>query len=279
MIDLHTHSTFSDGTLTPTELVALAINQGLSALALTDHNTVLGLPEFMAAGKGSGLQLVPGVEFSTEYMGIELHILGLFVEEKNYAPVTALLEDFRERKELSNRRLVEALAADGIRVDYEKIRREAEGYVNRAIIGAELTALGYTASVEEAFKKYLSEKRGYYVPPRRLEAYEAISFIKSQGLVAVLAHPFLNLDGEQLRSFLPRAVESGLDAMEVYYPKYTPEQTREALEIADFFGLLYSGGSDFHGDNKPDIALGTGRGQLQVPEAFLRDLEQRKNKA
>lgn len=279
MIDLHTHSTFSDGTLTPTELVALAKKQGLSAIALTDHNTVLGLPEFMAAEKGSGLQLVPGVEFSTEYMGIELHILGLFVEEKNYAPVTALLEDFRERKELSNRRLVEALAADGIRVDYEKIRREAEGYVNRAVIGAELTALGYTASVEEAFKKYLSEKRGYYVPPRRLEAYEAISFIKSQGLVAVLAHPFLNLDGEQLRSFLPRAVECGLDAMEVYYPKYTPEQTREALEIADFFGLLYSGGSDFHGDNKPDIALGTGRGQLQIPEAFLQALEQRKNKA
>ena len=278
MIDLHTHSTFSDGTLTPTQLVDLAKKQGLSAIALTDHNTVLGLPEFMAAGEKNGLKPVPGVEFSTEYNGIELHILGLFVEEENYGPVTALLEDFSRRKEDSNRNLVAALAAAGIRVDYEKIRREAEGYVNRAIIGAEMTALGYTASVEEAFQKYLSEKRGYYVPPRRLDAYDAITFIKSQGLVAVLAHPFLNLDGAQLRTFLPRAVECGLDGMEVFYPKYTPEQTAEALKIADEFALLHSGGSDFHGENKPDIALGTGRGQLQIPEHFLTALEQRKNK-
>lgn len=276
MIDLHTHTTFSDGTLTPTELVQLAKRLGLSAVALTDHNIVDGLPEFMAAGKAVGIQTVPGVEFSTEHDGVELHILALFVEESAYAPITALLEDYRNRKEQSNRELVAALSRAGMVLDYDRIRTESEGYVNRAVIAAAMTEAGYTASVKEAFRRYLDPEAGLYVPPRRPDALETVTFIKSLGAVAVLAHPFLNLDVQALRAFLPLARERGLDGMEVYYARYTPEQTALSAAIAEEFALLHSGGSDFHGENKPDIALGSGRGDLSVPETLLEALAARK---
>lgn len=276
MIDLHTHSIFSDGTLTPTQLVREAEKVGLTAIALTDHNTVEGLPEFMKAGKGSVVQTIPGIEFSTEYEGIELHILALNVQEEHYAPITEKMEDFRMRKERSNVELVENLNRAGIVIDYEKIRAETEGYVNRAVIAAEMTALGYTESVQEAFKKYMKPGKGFYVPPRRPDACETIRFIKSMGLPAVLAHPFLNLTESQLRRFLPKAVACGLDAMETAYPKYDDMTTLLAQVVAENFGILPSGGSDFHGDNKPDIALGTGRGNLCVPESVLWSLLNKK---
>jgi predicted metal-dependent phosphoesterase TrpH len=274
--DLHTHSTFSDGTFTPTELVAAAEKLGLSAVALTDHNTIAGLSEFLTSGKGSSVETVPGVEFSTEYRGIELHILALWLDSAHFAEVTALLEDFRIRKEKSNEDLVAALAKDGMVIDYEAVKAAAGGYVNRLNIAAELTRLGYSESIKAAFKVLLAPGAGYYTPPQRLDAYDAIRFIKSIGAVAVLAHPFLNLDEAGLRAFLPEAVSAGLDGMEVLYPRYSPEETALAQSIAEEFALLPSGGSDFHGDNKPDIALGTGTGELRVPCHFLVKLMARK---
>lgn len=279
MIDLHTHSCFSDGTLTPTQLVKEAEKLGLSAIALTDHNTVEGLPEFMTAGEHSAVTVIPGIEFSTEYENTELHMIALFVAEAYYPLITARMEDFRRRKEQSNRDLVTALQQEGLHIDYEKIHARSEGYVNRAVIAAELTELGYAATIQEAFKKYLNPDRGYYIPTRRMDAYEAITFIKSIGAVAVLAHPFLNLSEAALRRFLPQAVDSGLDAMETMYPKYDEQTTRLARQIAAEMGLLQSGGSDFHGKNKPDIFLGTGRGTLKIPDLFLMDLFARKNTA
>jgi predicted metal-dependent phosphoesterase TrpH len=274
--DLHTHSTFSDGTFTPTELVAAAEALGLSAVALTDHNTIAGLSEFLEAGKGRTVETVPGVEFSTEYRGIELHILALWLDSAHFAEVTALLEDFRIRKEKSNEDLVAALAKDGMVIDYEAVKAATGGYINRAHIAAELTRLGYAESIKAAFKGLLSPGAGYYTPPQRLDAYDAIRFIKSIGAVAVLAHPFLNLDEAGLRAFLPEAVSAGLDGMETLYPRYSPEETASAQSIAEEFGLLPSGGSDFHGENKPDIALGTGTGELRVPCRFLDKLKARK---
>jgi predicted metal-dependent phosphoesterase TrpH len=133
------------------------------------------------------------------------------------------------------------------------------------------------ASAPEAFDKYLAEKRGLYVPPRRLDSYDAIRFIKSIGAVAVLAHPLLNLDEAGLRGFLPEAVNAGLDGMEVYYSKYSPEKTALAVSIAEEFHLLPSGGSDFHGENKPGIDLGVGRGDLKIPDHWLNALRSRAN--
>lgn len=272
--DLHTHSCFSDGTFTPTQLIKLAEEAGLGAVALCDHNTVAGLREFVAAGRESTVEAVPGIEFSTEYRDKELHILGLFIQEKDYDAVNALLAEALERKKQSNMRLLKKLREQGLAVDYESVGAEAGGTVNRAVIGAYLVRHGFCGSMEEAFDKWLNLDRGLYVPPKRPDAFEIIHFIKSIGAVAVLAHPFLNLEEPELREFLAEA--EGLDGMEVYYPKFSEEQISLAGAIADEFGLVRSGGSDFHGANKPDIQLGTGRGTLRVGLACLEKLRKRK---
>ena len=273
--DLHVHSHFSDGTWSPEQLVAEAERLGLDAIALCDHNTVAGAPRFMAAGQGSSVQTVAGIEFSTDFQGTELHILALFVQPEHYDTINAMMEDWKKKKEQSNIDLVAALNRAGYDISYAEIREKGNGYINRAHIAAELTKKGYTESAQDAFKKLLNPSKGFYQPPEKLLAYDIIRFIKSIGAAAVLAHPFLNLDEAGLRSFLPKAVACGLDGMEVLYPKYKPEQTVLAERIAEEFGILGSGGSDFHGDNKPDIAMGSGRGTLAVPTEYMLKLRQR----
>lgn len=272
--DLHTHSNFSDGTDTPAQLVRQAEALGLTAIALTDHNTVAGLPDFMAAGQGSPVETVPGCEFSTDYQGVELHILGLFLAPSHYQTVTSLLENAQREKEQSNIDLVADLNAAGYALDYTAICAKCNGQINRAHIAAALVEKGYFADMQSCFKGPLSEKHGFYRKPKRMGTYECIRFIKSLGAVAVLAHPFLNLDEPQLRAFLPEAVAAGLDAMEVAYSKYSPETTATALAVADDFGLCRSGGSDYHGGNKPDIRLGSGRGDLAIPDVWFERLKE-----
>lgn len=275
--DLHVHSVFSDGTNTPVELIELAETAGLSAVALCDHNTVAGLPDFLAAAEGREVEAVPGVEISTDYADKELHILALFVQPQHYSAVTALLEEGDRRKEQSNIELIGALNEAGYPLDYAAIKAQTpKGHINRAHIAAEMTRLGYVESVQAAFKTLLSPKYGLYHPPKRIGAYDAIRFIKSIDAVAVLAHPFLSMDEALLRSFLPEAVQCGLDAMEVYYSKYDEATTALAVKIAEEHGILPSGGSDYHGGNKPDIDIGTGRGSLRIPSDWLARLKARK---
>ena len=272
--DIHVHSNFSDGTCTPAELIALAEAAQLSAVALCDHNTVAGLPDFLAAAEGSAVEAVPGIEFSTDYRGTELHILGLFIRTEYYAPITAMMADYHRRKEQSNIDLVENLSRAGYAIDYAAIKAStADGFVNRAIIAAALMEKGYVDSIQAAFKTLLKPSHGYYNPPKRPDAYETIRFIKSIGAVAVLAHPFLNLNEASLRVFLPAAKAAGLDGMEVLYSKFDAETTALAGGLAEEFSLLKSGGSDFHGTNKPDIAVGTGRGDLRIPTDWLKNLK------
>ena len=273
--DLHVHSTFSDGTLTPRQLLQLACDAGLSAVALTEHNTVTGLPDFLENAKDFSVQAIPGIEFSVDYLDTELHLLALFVKSAYFDAITAMMEDFKRRKEQSNRDLVENLNQLGFVLDYEAIERRGSGYVNRAHIAAEMTEKGYTPSIKEAFKEYLNPKKGYYTPPRWPDVFEMIRFIKSMGAVAVLAHPFLQMDEMQLREFLPQAVEAGLDGMEALYPTYDDVQTACAQALCEEFDLLPSGGSDFHGDNKPHIKIGVGEGNLAIPEKFVKSLEKR----
>lgn len=275
LCDLHTHSHYSDGTISPAQLICMAQELDLGAVALCDHNTVAGLPEFMTAGEASPVEAVPGIEFSTDYGDTELHIVMLFVKPRDYDTITALMTQARQRKEESTVHLVQALRAGGFDVSYEKLLAQApDGYINRAHVAAELTKKGYTSSIQEAFKKYLAPGKGFFVPPKRLDVFETIGIIKELGGVAILAHPFLNLTGDRLVEFLPRAAGCGLDAMETRYSKFDLETTRQAELLAARFGLAQSGGSDFHGDNKPDICMGTGRGDLQVPMAFLESLRQ-----
>ena len=274
--DLHIHSAFSDGTMTPAQLIRLARQRKVSAVALCDHNTVAGLPEFLEAAQGSGVWAVPGIEFSTDYENTELHILALFVKPRHYEAITEKVEQMLRWKEQSNRELVAGLKTAGIHIDYDAIKAaHPDGSINRAVIAAEMVRRGYCGSVKEAFGRWLSEECGYFHPPKRPDALETIRFIGSIGAVSVLAHPFLNLEEERLRVFLPQAVEAGLLAMEVYYPKFSEAQTVLAKALAEENGLLPSGGSDFHGANKPDIQLGTGRNNLHIPRSVLDDLARR----
>ena len=275
MCDLHTHSTASDGSLTPTELIRAAEAIGLDAIALCDHNTVSGLREFLQAAENSSVTAIPGCEFSSDYMGIDLHIIGLFIPETQYDRITAVLTQTQVEKERSNLDLVANLAKDGYVIDYPALRAQAgDGFINRANIASALVEKGYVPSVKDAFSQLLSPKGKYYTPPKRMDTFEVIDFIKSIGAVAILAHPFLNLKEEaQLRAFLDEAVKHGLDAMETIYTAYSPETTVLAKQIAAEYSLLESGGSDFHGAAKPATALGTGKGNLKVPTEILHKLQ------
>ena len=272
IIDLHTHSTASDGTYTPAEVAKLASAIGLSAIALTDHNTLEGLPEFLAAGENSSVKAIAGIEFSTEYQGTELHILGLFIQPKDYDQINQLLDTYQRRKEASNLALAKALNDAGYFIDYEAVKARTNGIPNRALFAAELIDKGYLSSIREGCLTILSPKNGLYVPPARPDAFETIAFIKSMGAVAVMAHPFLNLKEPELRVFLKKAVAFGLDGMETVYSTFDEELTSRAKNLAAEFRLKESGGSDFHGSAKPATALGIGKGNLNVPTEILRKL-------
>ena len=270
--DLHTHSVFSDGTYSPGELIAEAKRLGL-IIALTDHNTAAGLPEFMDEAREHGVTAVPGVEFSTEHNGKELHLLGLFVLPEHYGVVERMVKEQHVLKEISNMELVERLNQAGYLIDYAKVkRRNPNGNANRAHMAAELLEQGYVTSVREAFDTILSDKGGFYVPPSRLQLIDVIKELRRIGVLPVLAHPLQELTDTELKELLPSAIDAGLVGMETMHSSYTPETIRLAEKIASEFHLLPSGGSDFHGSVKPDVALGTGKGWLEIPPKIYSDL-------
>ena len=274
--DLHCHSYFSDGSMSPEALVALAERQGLSALALTDHNTSKGLADFMKAGENSPVETVAGCEFSTEHEGKEYHIVGLFLPEKSWQE----LEDFvlfqHMAKHHSNQTLIKNLHAAGFAITYDEVAAitDADEF-NRAHVARVLLKKGYVGSVKEAFDTLLGENNGFYVPPKRISSAATIRFIKDNGGVAVWAHPFHSTDAATVENILPAFVAAGLDAMETIYTTYTPEEHARANALAEEYHLLESGGSDFHGEAKPDIALGKGYGEMEIPYAFYEKLKQR----
>ncbi|MBR3929327.1 MAG: PHP domain-containing protein [Clostridia bacterium] len=272
--DLHTHSTFSDGTRTPAEIIDECVRIGLSAVALTDHNTVKGLNEFMEYAKGKPIECVNGVEISTDYKGKDVHIVGLFLTEGSFSKVDAFLEIANARKAESTKNLIKALFEAGYKIDYDEIRASHAGQINRAVVAAELLKKGCIPDIKHAFKTLLSENGGYYTPPKRVSSEEAIEFLSSIRAVSVLAHPYLTFDKRDAEDFLRMAVPHGLMAMETRYSTYSEEISRIASETAKRFSLLESGGSDDHGDNKPHIRLGTGMGNLFVPYAFYEKLKE-----
>ena len=270
--DLHTHSYYSDGTASPARIISEACGAGLSAVALTDHNTVAGLPEFLSAAEGANILAIPGIEISTGYLEKEVHIVGLFLEPKDFGTISDFLSILNIRKEASNRALIHALSRAGYPLDYGRIKADHAGSINRAVIAAEMLKKGYIASIQEGFRGLLSPSGGYYTPPERISSFEAIAFLRALKAVPVLAHPFLDFTEEELLSFLPKAKDCGLIAMETQYATYSEKTAALAAKIAKDHGLLESGGSDYHGNNKPDIQLGRGRGDLQVSHRILETL-------
>ncbi len=272
--DLHIHSTFSDGKNTPTWLVEESERIGLSAIALCDHNTVLGLPEFVEAAKDKKVEAVCGIEFSVDYMGRELHLLALYIPMQHLDKYTAYVDKPRKSKEESNKAMIESLRRAGYMVDYDSIlERSPSGGFNRVHVANALIEKGYISSVDEGFDTVLSVEAGHYKPPQRLDAFETIRFILDTGAVPVLAHPLLNLNEKELREFLKLAVPCGLVGMETDYSEYGFAEQQVSVNIAEEFGLLRSGGSDYHGDNKPEIKLGEGKGNLSVPLEFAEKLK------
>ncbi len=272
--DLHTHSVFSDGTFTPTEIICAAENIGLSAVALCDHNTVDGLSEFLKASEGKSVEAVCGCEFSVSFKEKELHLLALYIKEEHFDKISQMMREYNKLKEESNKNLIAALNKAGYNISYDEIKAKTpNGKFNRAHVAAELMEKGYTKSVKEGFKSLLSKSKGFYKEPQRPDFFKMLEFISSIDAVSVLAHPFLNLDEERLSSLLPKAKEKGLVGMECFYSLYDEETTQKSIELCDKFGLKYSGGSDFHGENKPDIKLGVGKGNLEIPYSIALELQ------
>ena len=271
--DLHTHSTFSDGTDTPTELIKKAEQAGLAAIALTDHNSISGLTEFLTAAKESSVIAVPGTEFSTEYNGKELHIVGLFIKEEHFQNVNDFCENVRKSKENSNQILIDNLIRAGYAVKYEELLDYAQSdNINRAVIAGYLIEKGIVKDRKEAFTTLLAKDGGFYVPAKKPSTFDTIQFIKSIGAVAVLAHPFLDLSYEEVQTFLPEAKKYGLDAIETDYSTYDGYMTKCAKMLALKDDLLFSGGSDYHGKAKTLIRLGVGKGNLNIPLEYYKEL-------
>lgn len=276
-IDLHTHSYCSDGTFSPEGLVILAKKEGLSAIALTDHDTIDGLGLFMAAGIKYGIETIPGVEFAARWLRYscpEIHIVGL-----GFQPAAPILQEqmaeIRRGRDERNEKMAEKLTALGMPVTLGEVAANAGGeIITRVHFANVLLEKKYVKNRQEVFSRYLSPGLPGYVEREALTPAQCIQAIKQAGGAAVLAHPTLYaLAQPQLEELCRELAADGLDGIECLYSTYTPAQTKAMEQLAARIGLRPSGGSDFHGENKPDIRLGRGLGNLKVPYAYWEALK------
>ncbi|HML55225.1 MAG TPA: PHP domain-containing protein [Solidesulfovibrio magneticus] len=277
-IDLHTHTTASDGTASPAELVAMAASKGLAAVAVTDHDTLAGLPEARAAGAEHGVEVIAGVELSVADERGSIHLVGLFLPDAP-GPLAERLDWLRERRHDRNKRILEKLAVLGVPLQYESVTALAQGAVGRPHIAQALLAMGAVTSFKEAFTRFLGAYGKAYVPKDKLALPEAIELLHAEGGLAVLAHPYLlGLSGPALAETVGRYRDAGLDAIEAFYTEHSQYQTLEYLALARKLGLAVSGGSDYHGAAKPGVELGRGRGSLRIDIAVLDVLRARRDR-
>lgn len=284
LIDLHCHSTASDGSFTPRELVALGHKAGLKALALTDHDTIAGLDEALAAGQELGLQVIPGVEISIngdELLGkpASLHVLGLWVDHR-HPGLLAGLNRLQEARARRNPQIVQKFNALGIPLTLEEVAAQAGGQlIGRPHFAQALLERGIVKDRGEAFGRFLAAGAKAYVPKWRFSPQEGIALLRAAGGLPVLAHPgMLKLPQFDLESLLRRLMGLGLEGLEALYSEHDTATRLALTRLAARLGLVVSGGSDFHGRPKPEIALGTGLGDLRVPTALLAALKQRREK-
>ena len=275
-VDLHTHSSYSDGTLTPAELVKLAADSGLSAIALTDHDTTDGMREALAAADRFGIEVIPGVELSTDYGGKDIHIVGLFIDFRD-EKFTARLNALREERESRNGRMAAKLTEAGFPMTIRELHEEyKESVLTRAHFARFMMSRGYVSSIAEAFEKYIGEDCPCYVPREKVTPQDAVRMILSHHGIPVLAHPMqYKLDDEVLRRLVGELKDAGLIGIEVRYCTHEEKDVSYLSAIAEEYGLMKSGGSDFHGENKPGLSLGSGYGDLAVPEEYLTAMKHR----
>jgi predicted metal-dependent phosphoesterase TrpH len=279
MIDLHMHSTFSDGSLTPEELVTEACRIGLTAIALTDHDGTHGLPRFLAAAQSTPLRAIPGVEISADFHGGTMHMLGYYIRHDD-AVLNEHLEWIRNGREMRNAEILHKLNALGCHITWEQVVAFAgEDVVGRPHFAQAMIANGFVNDKDEAFDKYLGRGKPAYADRRRLSPSASVKLIRDAGGVPVLAHPFtLNLDYQKLHTLLIELRAAGLEGLEVFYPEHNANMQREYQNLAKDMNLVATGGSDFHGSMSPDIRMGFGFGSLRVPDDIVARLEARRPK-
>jgi predicted metal-dependent phosphoesterase TrpH len=265
-IDLHTHSTASDGIYSPTELLHRAKDIGLRVVALTDHDSTDGLLEAAQVASRLDIELIPGIEINTDVAGGEVHVLGYFPEYERPA-FQAVLKVLRDARERRGQRMVELLNEQGIAVSWERVREIAQGSVGRPHVAKALLEAGYVKTIGEAFDTYIGKGCYAYVPRYRLTPVDAVHLIVSANGLPVIAHP-VELPGlAELRSWLPELCEAGMAGLETYYGPYTTEEEQALRALADEFHLIPTGGTDFHGPGIHPTPLG---GRPVPPEAVER---------
>jgi hypothetical protein len=273
-IDLHTHSTISDGSLTPTELVELAAGIGLEAVALTDHDTLDGIAEASRTAQRAGIELIPGVELSLEWDRGGMHLIVLWLEPRT-GPLQDRLAELQDARNGRNARIVDRLNELGLDITLSEVEIEAgEGSVGRPHFAAVMVRKGFVTDIRAAFDEYLANGRPAYMSRRRLSPEEAIELARQSGGVPILAHAHtLGLDNQaEVEAMMRRLSNAGLVGIECHYGSYDVDEREGYVRMARRFGLLPSGGSDFHGTYKTEVALGTGSVGLGVPPSILEPL-------
>lgn len=281
IIDLHVHSTKSDGSFTPTELVDYALEKGLSAFALTDHDTTEGLDEAIdyaqklaMANPGKEIEVIPGIEFSTEYMGKDVHIVGLYIDY-NSDYFKKYITQFQDSRTLRNIKMCAKLTEHGVPVTYEELQAYFPGSVlTRAHYAKYLLQKGYVKSMPEAFDRYVGDHAPCFLPREKVTPAQAVELILKVGGIPVLAHPILyHLSDARLDALVKELKEAGLVAIEAVYSTYNTAEERQIRGLAAKYDLLISGGSDFHGTTKPGLDLAVGYGKLFIPYDILEKMK------
>ncbi len=274
IIDLHTHSIASDGSMSPAELVRHAKDKGLAAVALTDHDTVEGISEALDEGNRIGIEVIPGIEISTNYRP-EMHILGYFLNIDRYLSVQKELTEIRKGREDRNYKIISRLNKLGIAVTEEEVKEiSTSGTIGRPHFARLLMEKGHVKTMQEAFDKYLGKDGLAYFKRHELEPVDGIKLIKKAGGIPVLAHPvLLKMNYNDMDKLLVELKEYGLGGIEAIYSENSKEETGNLLRLAIKHKLLVTGGSDFHGTYKNGIEIGFGRGNLKVPYELLEKLK------
>jgi 3',5'-nucleoside bisphosphate phosphatase len=270
MIDLHAHSSMSDGSYTPEALVDFALETGLGVLALTDHDSLAGIERAAARARGTRLSLVPGVELEIACDNGEFHLLGLGLDGDR-APLETMLQRVRRDRHVRNEHLAARLTAGGMPVTMEELAAiSGGGIVSRAHFARLLVRKGVVKRTDDAFARFLGKGKPFYEPRRTLELSDAVRLIRSAGGIAVAAHPLsLGLAGPALRQFLAHARDAGVVGIEAWHPNATVRDCRRLERLAGSLGMAVSAGSDFHGLNLPQRRLGHTAGGLPIDDRFL----------
>ncbi|MBL8028266.1 MAG: PHP domain-containing protein [Fibrobacteres bacterium] len=260
-IDLHLHSTYSDGTLSVKEIVEYASTKKLAAISLTDHDCIAGIHETMDVAEKIGLEVIPGVEISSMYEDTDVHVLGYFFDPDNQ-DMKRKMDEIRLIRLERAKRIVDRLNAKNILLRFDRVLEFAKGFsIGRPHIAAAIMAEEYATTYSEAFDKYLGNGTEFYIPIKKLSPKEAIALIKAAGGIAVLAHPYVFED----QTIVERLLKEGFDGIEIFYPKQPSTTVRNFRQLCQKYNLLESGGSDCHGEYYGDVNIGS----AHVPYSVL----------